>query len=157
MMARSEIATMAQPMLRLVLLCLLFGSRVAIAQDEDPADMSLGKALKTRFPQPVVVGTLLGRTVLQPLESQPILGHVDRVVRQGDNSIKVVMRYGGFLGFGTRPIALPVEAMALLGEYMEVVDFKPEQLATFPTFDGAGTTPLAKDSIIEVGLARPSH
>ena len=156
-MARSEIKTLAKPVLRLVLLCLLFGSRAAVAQDQDQADQIPGKALKTRFPQPVVVGTLLGRTVLQPLESQPILGHVDRVVRQGDNSIKVVMRYGGFLGFGTRPIAVPVEAMALLGMYMEVVDFKPEQLATFPTFDGAGTTLLAEDAIIEVGLARPSH
>jgi hypothetical protein len=148
---------MIRPTLNFLLLWLLLSIRAAMAQDEAPADTSPADAMKKRFPQPVVVGTLIGRTVLEPLESQPILGHIDRVVRVDNDKIKVVMRYGGVLGFGTRPIAVPVEAMALLGEYMEVVGVKPEQLATFPTYDGAGATPLAPDAIIEVGLARPSH
>jgi hypothetical protein len=136
---------------------------VARAEDSDPPEqesappaMTPAAAAQKRFPQPVVVETLLGRTVLEPLESQPVLGHVEQIVRQGDG-IKVVINYGGFLGFGSRPIAVPVEAMVLLGQYMEVVDFKPDQLDKFPTFAEDGAVPLAKGDTIKVGLARPSH
>ena len=135
----------------------LLGCAVAHAQEPKPSGMSPSEAAKKRFPQPVNVGALRGRTVLEPLESQPRLGRVNEIVRQPDGAIKVVIDYGGFFGIGSRPIAVPVEAMVLLGDYMEVVDFKPDQLATFPTFDGKGVTPLPGDEVIEVGLARPSH
>jgi hypothetical protein len=137
---------------------LLLASGASFAEDSDKDDDdSLADKAADRFPQPVPVGTLLNRTVLEPLESQPILGHVREIVRAADGSIKVVVAYGGFLGFGARPIGVPVEAMALLGEYMEIVAFKPAQLDAFPAFDPAGTTKLAADDIIKVGLAKPSH
>jgi hypothetical protein len=69
----------------------------------------------------------------------------------------VVVNFGGFLGFGSRPIAVPVDAMVLLGQDMEVVAFAPEQLRQFPTFSPAGTTPIEGDAFIKVGLAKPSH
>ncbi len=124
--------------------------------DDDGDDESLAEKAAERFPQPVPAGTLLRRTVLEPLESQPVLGHVAGVVRAGDGTIDVVVDYGGFLGFGARPIAVPIDAMTLLGEDMEIVDFTPAQLRTFPTFEGAGT-PLPPDQIVHVGLSRPSH
>jgi hypothetical protein len=40
---------------------------------------------------------------------------------------------------------------------MEIVDFTPAQLDRFKTYDGTGASPLPPDSIIKVGLARPSH
>ena len=127
------------------------------AQQPAPAGMSLAEAAAQRFPQPVRVGDLLQRQVLQPLESQPTLGWVRDVVRQADGSIDVVMDFGGALGLFTRQIAVPVDAMVLLGQYMEVVDFTPSQLSQFKTFDQAGAAKLPPDSIIRVGLARPSH
>ncbi len=102
-------------------------------------------------------GDLLNRLVLEPVESQTILGRVHALVKEPDGTIAVVMDYGGFLGFFTRPIAVPVNGMVLLGRYMEVMDFEPEQLEKFPTFNPAGTTPISPDAIIRVGLARPSH
>jgi len=127
--------------------------------------MSLAEAAARRFPQPVRVGDLLMRQVLQPLPSQPTLGWVRNVVKRSDGTIDVVVDYGGVLGplgrpaanLLTRPIAVPVDAMVLLGQYVEIVDFTPDQLKRFKTFDGAGATPLPPDSIIRVGLARPSH
>ena len=110
-----------------------------------------------RFPQPVRVGDLLRRTVLQPTEAQPKLGRVRDIVARADGAISVVMEYGGLFGFGARPIAVPVEAMALLGEYVQVVGFTPAQLDALATFDGAGATPLPPDRVIRVGLAKPSH
>jgi hypothetical protein len=67
------------------------------------------------------------------------------------------MSFGGFLGFGTRQIAVPVDAMVLVGQDMEVVAFTPKQLAGFPTFTASDTTPVPQDTIIRVGLAKPSH
>jgi len=122
-----------------------------------PPGMSLAESAAMRFPQPVRVGDLLGRDVLRPVESQDVLGHVRQVVRDGKGQIMVVIGFGGLFGFGTRPIAVPVDAMVLLGQDMEVVAFTPEELRRFPTFSPSGTTPIADDAVITVGLAKPSH
>ena len=122
-----------------------------------PPGMSLAKSTAMRFPQPVRVGDLLGREVLRPVESQDVLGRVRGLVRDRDGQIMVVVDFGGFLGFGARPIAVPVDAMVLLGQDMEIVAFTPEQLRQFPTFSPSGTTEVANDTIIKVGLAKPSH
>jgi hypothetical protein len=141
----------------IVFLSLLIASTAVHAQQPAPPGMSLAEAAARRYPQPVRVGDLLKRQVLQPLESQPTLGSVRNVVKRPDGGIDVVVNYGGVFGLFARPIAVPLEAMVLLGEYMEIVDFTPVQLNQFKTFDGAGAIPLPRDRIIKVGLARPSH
>lgn len=141
---------------RAIIIGVLMGAG-ARAQQKAPSGNRLAEAASRRFPQPVRVGDLLHRTVLQPLESQPILGHVVDVVRFADGAIAVVVNYGGVFGIGARPIAVPVEAMALLGDQMEIVGFTPKQLSHFPTFTGAGAAPIAPDETIRVGLAKPSH
>ena len=122
-----------------------------------PPGMSLAASAAMRFPQPVRVGDLLRRDVLQPVESQDVLGTVRQVVRDSEGTISVVIDFGGFLGFWTRPIAVPVDAMVLLGRDMEVVAYTPQQLQEFPTFTPSGRSPLPDDTIIRVGLAKPSH
>jgi hypothetical protein len=122
-----------------------------------PPGMSLADSAAMRFPQPVGVGDLLGRQVLRPIESQDVLGRVRRVVRDKNGQIMVVIDFGGILGFGSRPIAIPVDAMVLLGQDMEIVAFTPKQLEKFPTFSPSGTTDVPEDTIIKVGLAKPSH
>jgi hypothetical protein len=122
-----------------------------------PPGMSLAQSAAVRFPQPVRVGDLFGRQVLRPVESQDVLGRVRRIVRDQNGQIVVVVNFGGFLGFGTRPIAVPADAMVLLGQDMEIVAFAPNQLRQFPTFSPSGTTDVADDTIIKVGLAKPSH
>jgi PRC-barrel domain len=156
--------TRATPIRVLLASCLLTGvASVVHAQSSTPGGMppppgmSLAESTAMRFPQPVRVGDLLGREVLRPVESQDVLGHVRRLVRDRDGQIMIVVDFGGFLGFGTRPIAVPVDAMVLLGQDMEIVAFTPEQLRQFPTFSPSGTTTVANDTIIKVGLAKPSH
>lgn len=122
-----------------------------------PTGMSLAESAVMRFPQPVRVGDLLHREVLRPVEAQDVLGRVREVVRDSSGRVLVVMNVGGFLGFGSRPIAVPVDAMVLLGQDMEVVAFTPKQLRGFPTFVPSGTTPISDDTVIKVGLAKPSH
>ena len=122
-----------------------------------PPGMSLAASAAMRFPQPVRVGDLLHRDVLRPVESQEVLGHVRQVVRASDGTVDIVINFGGFLGFGARPIAVPADAMVLLGQDMEVVAFTPGQLAGFPTFTSAGVVSVPDDTIIKIGLAKPSH
>ena len=122
-----------------------------------PTGMSLAQSTAMRFPQPVRVGDLVGREVLRPVESQDVLGRIRRLVRARDGQIMVVVDFGGFLGFGARPIAVLIDAMVLLGQEMEIVTFTPEQLQQFPTFSLAGTTEITNDTTIKVGLAKPSH
>ena len=122
-----------------------------------PPGMSLAQSTAMRFPQPVRVGDLIGREVLRPVESQDVLGRVRRLVRDRSGQIMVVVDFGGFLGFGTRPIAVPLDAMVLLGQDMEIVAYTPQQLRQFPTFSPSGTTDVANDTVIKVGLAKPSH
>jgi hypothetical protein len=122
-----------------------------------PPGMSLAESAAMRFPQPVRVGDLLGRDVLRPVESQDVLGHVRELARDSKGQIMVIIDFGGLFGFRSRPIAVPVDAMVLLGQDMEVVAFTPDELTRFPTFSPSGTTPIADDAVIKVGLAKPSH
>jgi hypothetical protein len=140
-----------------IILAVMIVGGSAQGQQPKPPGMSLAEAAARRFPQPVRAGDLVGRRVLQPLESQPTLGWVRDVVKQPDDSVAVVVDYGGVFGFFARPIAVPVESMVLLGEYMEIVDFTPDQLDVFKTFNGGNASRLPPDSVIRVGLARPSH
>ena len=160
-MVRGALMTMV---LRVLLLCGTLGAAGnAYAQSTAPGGMppppgmTLAESAAMRFPQPVRVGDLLGTEVLRPVESQDVLGRVRRVVRDKGGQIIVVVDFGGFLSFGTRPIAVPVDAMVLLGQDMEIVAYTPEQLRQFPTFSPSGTTDVADQTIIKVGLAKPSH
>ena len=128
----------------------------AHARQSPPARLAASQAASRRFPQPVRVSDLLHRAVLQPVEAQTVLGHVDAVVRDTSGAIEAVIDYGGVLGIGSRKIAVPVDAMVLLGQDMEILDFNPAQLRQFPTYDGKAA-PVGGEEKIEVGLAAPSH
>jgi hypothetical protein len=141
----------------LVVMTLLVAGPLAWAADPLPSLAALQAREARRFPQPVRVGDLIARDVLKPVEAQPILGHVDAVVRRPDGGLDVIVRYGGVLGFGARPIAVPIEAMALMGQFMAVMDFTPDQLGTFPTSDGAGLQAVPPDTMIRVGIVKPFH
>ena len=143
-------------LLRFITVVLVVGV-TANAQQPAPPGMTLAEASARRFPQPVQVRDLLNREVLRPVESQPVVGRVREIVKRADGKIEVVVNFGGLFGFFTRPVAVPVDAMVLVGQYLEIVDFTPDQLQQFKTFDGSDTMPLALDSVLRVGLARPSH
>ena len=110
-----------------------------------------------RFPQPVRVGDLLQRDVIQPVESQNFLGTVQQIVRNPDGTLAAVIDLGGFLGFGLRPVSVPVDALVLLGQVVEVDAFTPAQLKQLPTFWPGTAVPLPPDAVVKVGLAKPSH
>ena len=144
-----------------IAILLALSSAGALAQTGTPAAQGsaaspqAARAVK-RYPQPVRVGDLIDRLVLQPDEAQAILGRVAAITRR-DGDISFVLRIGGVLGFNTRQVIVPVEAVALLGEHVALMGFTPEQLREFPTLDPSNVTALASDETIRVGLVRPFH
>jgi hypothetical protein len=109
-----------------------------------------------RFPQPVRVGDLIGRDVLEPKERQSVLGRVVAVRRGEDGGVDMLVRSGGVLGIGGRVVAVPIEAMALLGEHVALMDITPDQLAKLPAAPDRGQD-VPADEMIRVGLVRPFH
>lgn len=143
---------------RILAALLLLACAPALAQQPVPAETAKeAERAARRFPQPVRVGDLLRRQVLRPVEQQTVLGRVAEVVRRPDGAFLIVVSLNGVLGLGTRPVAVPTDATALLGEHLALLDLTPEQLRALPTFDAAGTTPLPPDQTISVGLTRPFH
>lgn len=118
-----------------------------------------------RFPQSVRVGDLLGRPVLEPLESQPVLGHVASVARPEGTELGLVVQLDGgpvrpwlhWFGIGNRRVLVPVAAFALLGEFVALIGYTPEQLAALPDYTGVATAAVDPNESIRVALVAPFH
>ena len=120
--AAAMTSAVAQALRYLAIAGLLVAGSAVHAQNPAPPGMDPKTAAGRRFPQPVRVGSLIGHAVLRPVESQDVLGKVDRLIRRKDGGVDVVVDYGGLFGLGARPIAVPIEAMVVLGDVMEIVD-----------------------------------
>lgn len=126
-----------------------------------PDRKALAEAEARRFPQPVRVGDLVGRRLLEPRESQPLLGHVERLVRTPEG-LDIVVRQAGLLARvsnglvgGGRRVAVPAEAISLLGEHVALTGLSPAQFAALP--DAAPAAPIPPDQVVRLGLVKPFH
>lgn len=122
-----------------------------------PAPPSGADREARRFPQPVRVGDLVDRRVLEPKESQPVLGRVTGLVRGPDGAASVVVSLDRWFGLRGRSVAVPVTAVALLGEHVALVDLTPDQLRALPDIDTASLRGIPAEDTIRIGLARPFH
>lgn len=116
-----------------------------------------GNLSARRFPQSVQAGSLVGRQLLRPVEAQDVLGRVAGLARTPDGSVLLVVRTGRIRGLGGRTVAVPLDAAALLGEHVALLDMEPGQLRTLPDFTGEGTQPVPPDERVRVALTRPFH
>jgi hypothetical protein len=120
-----------------------------------PSRAALAAQAAKRFPQPVRAGELAGRTLLQPIEAQPVLGRVETLARAADGGVDAIVRTGTVLGFGGRLVAVPVEAVALLGEYVALTGYTPAQLEGLDAV--ARPAGLPPGETVGIGLIRPFH
>ncbi len=82
-------------------LAAVFAAPVAArAEDEKPPELTPEQKMARRYPQPVRVGDLIGRAIVDDATST--IGRVQAVVQTGDGKIRLVTPYGGLLGFGSR-------------------------------------------------------
>jgi PRC-barrel domain len=108
--------------------------------------------MQKRFPQPVRVGDLIGLRVLDDDDST--IGRVRQVVRTPEGKIKLIVTYGGWLGFGARPVAVPIEVVAILARQINSVDMQPREYDAAPTWAGTGAQVLPNDEMIRIALGR---
>ncbi len=135
------------------LLTTLMMATAAAAQSTPPVDLAALEAnAARRWPQPVRVADLSGIPVLDGRLGK--LGVTERVIRSKTGPARVVVRYGGWLGFGGRSIALPLAGLAMLGRQVVVMDISPEQLEAWPIFEDHGDAALPGDDVVKIGLTK---
>jgi len=125
--------------------------------DKNSEQLSPAAKAERRFPQPVRAGDLVGRQVLEPSNHKGVIGRVVGVARTRQGAVQIVVRYGGLLGYGARTIAVPVEATALLGQSVQVVDLDPTQLKALPDWTASAGDGVAPDERIRVGVNRKQY
>jgi hypothetical protein len=117
-----------------------------------PQDESLEAKMARRFPQKVKVGDLIGLPVLD--DDNSTLGHVQQVVRSPEGKIKLIVTYGRWFGWFGRPVAVPVEAVAILGKEIASLEMPPAEYEQAPTWIVGTDGPLRESEIIRLALTR---
>jgi hypothetical protein len=112
--------------------------------------------MQRRYPQPVKVGFLIGLPVLDERDSTH--GYIREVVRTADGKIALVVPYRAWLGWaptdwGRKPVAVPIETVAILARQVAALDFSPEDFAAAPAYTASGT-PLPADETIRIAVYR---
>jgi hypothetical protein len=115
-------------------------------------ELSLEEKMRRRYPQPVKAGFLVGLPVLDWNDST--LGFVTNVVRTGEGKIQLIMPYGGWFGRGGRPVALPIETVAILARQIDLLEWGDKEIAAQPTWTGAGAAPIDPNETIRIALTR---
>lgn len=115
-------------------------------------DMAAAERMRRRFPQSVRVGDLIGLSVLD--DDSRTLGRVREVVRTNAGRIELIVAYGGLFGWGTRPVAVPIEVVGIMGRELASLDMPRKEYAAAPTWRGENADIIGKDEMIRVALAR---
>lgn len=114
-----------------------------------------------RFPQPVRVGFLIGLPVLDWQDST--IGFIQQVVRTPEGKIQLVVPYhsrfgwvrnGGLLDRWRRPVAVPIETVAILANQVDALEMSRQDFDAAPTFAPSQAAPLAADDRIQIALTR---
>jgi hypothetical protein len=138
------------------------GERIVIAASGNkPAGESAAKEqrplspeekMQRRFPQPKRAGDLIGLPVLD--DHDRTIGHIRHVVRTHAGKLQLIVTYGGFLGWGQRLVAVPIEVVAIAGLQLAALDMTRAEFDAAPSWSEGSTTPVAPDDVIRIALYR---
>jgi hypothetical protein len=115
-------------------------------------DNSPEAIMSRRFPQKVRVGDLIGLPMLD--DNDVTLGHVERVVRTPDGKIRLIVGYSKWFGWFGRPVAVPIEVVAILGRQIASLDMPPAEYAAAPTWTVGKDEAIPDDDIIRIAITR---
>jgi len=114
--------------------------------------LSPEERMQRRYPQPVKVGDLIGLPLLD--DQDRTLGTIQSVVRTPEGKVRLIISFGGLLGWGQRLIAVPIEVVAIAGRQLAALDMTRAELEAAPTWSAVQTQPIASNEIVRVGLYR---
>jgi hypothetical protein len=129
-----------------------------VSSTQAPADphewdkLSPEQRMQRRFPQPVKAGFLIGLPVLDYEDFT--LGHVRKVVRTAENKILLIVAYGRWFTWSKRPVAVPIETVAILGRQINALEMLPEDFDKAPTWNDAGGQGIAVDATIQIAISK---
>jgi PRC-barrel domain len=118
------------------------------AEDDDSPEARMNR----RFPQKTTVGHLIGLPVLD--DNDVTLGLVQKVVRTPEGKIKLIVSYSKWFGWFGRPVAVPIEVVAILGRQIDSLDMKPADYAKAPTWLQGQDKTIPDDEIIRIAIQR---
>jgi hypothetical protein len=118
------------------------------AKDDDSPEARMNR----RFPQKTTVGHLIGLPVLD--DNDVTLGDVQKVVRTPDGKIKLIVSYSKWFGWFGRPVAVPIEVVAILGRQIDSLDMKPADYAKAPTWSQGQDKIIPDNEIIRIAIQR---
>ena len=130
----------------------------ALAQAAEPAnptgveDTSPEAKMARRFPQKVKVGDLIGLPILD--DDDVTLGHVQQVVRGPEGKIKLIVSYSKWFGWFGRPVAVPIEVVAILAKQIASIDMQPAEYEKAPAWIPGTDRPIPADDIIRIAVTR---
>jgi hypothetical protein len=130
-------------------------------QLDEQAKRSPEEIMNRRFPQPARVGDLIGLPVLDYWDST--IGYVRQVVRSPAGQIQLIVPYGRSLGWvrwggpfdwHRRLVAVPIEAVAILGRQIVALEMSREEFDSAPEVAMGQNAPLGADEMIKIALGR---
>jgi len=137
--------------------CIVTVTAPAMAQSVSP---DIEQRYLARYPQPAKVSHLVGLPVLDKNDST--IGYVERVVRSPDGRVQLIVPYAPWLGWAKgglvdrfrRPVAVPLETVAILGKQIDVIEIGRGDFDKAPTWTESGATALSPDAVVKVALGR---
>ncbi len=115
------------------------------------AAISPEERMARRHPQPVRAGDLVGLPLLDMRDRT--LGRVERVVRDAHGKVVLVVRSGGWFDTGRR-IGVPMEAVAILGRQIALLDISRDAFLAAPEWRDTTATQIAADDTLRIALTR---
>jgi len=113
---------------------------------------SLEARMARRFPQKVKVGDLIGLPMLD--DDDVTLGHVRQVVRSPEGKIKLIVSYSRWFGWFGRPVAVPIEAVAILAKQIASLEMPPAEYEKAPTWTAGTDRPVPDSEFIRIAVTR---
>jgi hypothetical protein len=130
-------------------------------QDEKKKEPTPEEKMQARFPQPTKVGHLIGLPVLD--ENDSTIGYVQQVVRTPKGKIQLIVPYAKRFGWmrdnvlvrwSRRPVAVPIEVVAILALQINALDMDREAFEKSPVWVTGPSQVLPADETIKIALGR---
>jgi hypothetical protein len=152
----SRIGRLLVPCVVVAAVCALNVAR-ARAQHVSP---EIERRYLARYPQPAKVSHLVGLPVLDQRDST--IGYVERVVRGKDGRIQLIVPYAPWFGWAKaglmdrfrRPVAVPLETVAILGRQIDVIEITRADFDKAPSWIADQVQQLAPDETVKIALGR---
>jgi len=127
------------------------GAKEEDDDDDDKAETQEDK-YENRFPQEVSVSDIAGKLLIEG--NNTTIGRIKGVVKTKDGKLKLIVPYGGFLGFGGRLVAVPLEVVASIGTALVSVDMERPAYEAAPTWVQTDEILLGPTAPVRVAITR---